>query len=317
MQETQETWVQSLGQEDPLEGEMPTAPVFLPGECRQPGGLHSTGSQSAGHDWMHRCARKMELMVRTPGSQDCPCWGQCEMQSLKQTQVCHVPGPELRASAVLSQVTPVEVQCCCCCWVALWGQHNYEDLRTCWNSPKMCAWKQTSKVSWVRKRRKILERQGGWYSLWSRCLWQGVCLVLWTTGSSQCYFPTCRCRKKPEGCSTTSSSPYRIQLQVFWMVKPGGSQRTWVVNPTRDPRQFWPENGKVFPLSKDAQQGCGLPSQKSGQLPEKVETGSKELPQSVDTVWISELCQRNVSSRSGSWLQPCLPQLNIIHPKPF
>ena len=28
----QETWVQSLGQEDPLEKEMTTHPVFLPGE---------------------------------------------------------------------------------------------------------------------------------------------------------------------------------------------------------------------------------------------------------------------------------------------
>ena len=28
----QETWVQSLGQEDPLEKEWPPTPVFLPGE---------------------------------------------------------------------------------------------------------------------------------------------------------------------------------------------------------------------------------------------------------------------------------------------
>ena len=28
----QETWIQSLGQEDPLEEEMATPPVFLPGE---------------------------------------------------------------------------------------------------------------------------------------------------------------------------------------------------------------------------------------------------------------------------------------------
>ena len=32
MQETQETWVQSLGGEDPLEWEMATTPVFLPGK---------------------------------------------------------------------------------------------------------------------------------------------------------------------------------------------------------------------------------------------------------------------------------------------
>ena len=31
MQETQEAWVQSLGQEDPLEDEMATHSVFLPG----------------------------------------------------------------------------------------------------------------------------------------------------------------------------------------------------------------------------------------------------------------------------------------------
>ena len=34
MQKTQESWVQSLGQEDPLEEEMATPPVFLPEESR-------------------------------------------------------------------------------------------------------------------------------------------------------------------------------------------------------------------------------------------------------------------------------------------
>ena len=32
MQELQETWVQSLGHEDPLEYKMATHPVFLPGK---------------------------------------------------------------------------------------------------------------------------------------------------------------------------------------------------------------------------------------------------------------------------------------------
>ena len=32
VQEIQETWVRSLSQEDPLEEEMATTPVFLPGE---------------------------------------------------------------------------------------------------------------------------------------------------------------------------------------------------------------------------------------------------------------------------------------------
>ena len=48
MQETQETRVQSLGQEDPLEEGMATHSIFLPGESpwtEETGGLHSVGSQ--------------------------------------------------------------------------------------------------------------------------------------------------------------------------------------------------------------------------------------------------------------------------------
>ena len=48
-----ETWVQSQGQEDPLEKEMATHSCIL--ACRipwreEPGVLQSTGSQRAGHD---------------------------------------------------------------------------------------------------------------------------------------------------------------------------------------------------------------------------------------------------------------------------
>ena len=43
MQETQETWVQSLGQEDPLEGKWQPTPVFLPGKSH---GQRSLGSYS-------------------------------------------------------------------------------------------------------------------------------------------------------------------------------------------------------------------------------------------------------------------------------
>ena len=53
MQETQETWVQSLGQEDPLEEEMATHSSFLawriPG-TGEPRGLLSVGSHRVGHD---------------------------------------------------------------------------------------------------------------------------------------------------------------------------------------------------------------------------------------------------------------------------
>ena len=49
MQERQEKQVQSLGQEDPLEEDMATTPVFLPG-TEEPGGLQFIGFQRIGHD---------------------------------------------------------------------------------------------------------------------------------------------------------------------------------------------------------------------------------------------------------------------------
>ena len=48
-----ETWVQFLGQEDPLEKEMATSSSNLAWRIPQtgePGGLQSTGSQRVGHD---------------------------------------------------------------------------------------------------------------------------------------------------------------------------------------------------------------------------------------------------------------------------
>ena len=47
MQETQETQVQSLGREDPLEYEMATTPVLLPGESH--GGRSLVGYSPWGH----------------------------------------------------------------------------------------------------------------------------------------------------------------------------------------------------------------------------------------------------------------------------
>ena len=51
----QETWVQSLGQEDPLEKEMATHSSILAWRIpwtEEPGGLQSMGSQRVGHDWV-------------------------------------------------------------------------------------------------------------------------------------------------------------------------------------------------------------------------------------------------------------------------
>ena len=49
VQEMKETWVQSLGQEDPLEKDMVYTPIFLAWEIpwtEEPGGLQSMGSQN-------------------------------------------------------------------------------------------------------------------------------------------------------------------------------------------------------------------------------------------------------------------------------
>ena len=53
MQETQEAWVPSLGQEDPLEEKMVTHSRILAWEIlltEEPGGLQSMGSQRVGCD---------------------------------------------------------------------------------------------------------------------------------------------------------------------------------------------------------------------------------------------------------------------------
>ena len=56
-----ETWVQSLGQEDPLEKEMATHSSILAWEIpwtEDPGWLWSMGSQRVGHDWATAAAAK-------------------------------------------------------------------------------------------------------------------------------------------------------------------------------------------------------------------------------------------------------------------
>ena len=54
-QETQETWVQSLRREDPLEKEVQSAPVFLPGESHEQTNPadYSPWGRSAGHSGAH------------------------------------------------------------------------------------------------------------------------------------------------------------------------------------------------------------------------------------------------------------------------
>ena len=55
MRETQETWVRSLGREDPLEEGMATHSSMLAWRIprtEEPGGLQSMGLQRVGHDGM-------------------------------------------------------------------------------------------------------------------------------------------------------------------------------------------------------------------------------------------------------------------------
>ena len=67
MQETQETWVQSLGWEEPLEEGMATHSTFLAWRIpwtEEPGGLQSKGSQRVGHHKTAEDARKQIDTVR-------------------------------------------------------------------------------------------------------------------------------------------------------------------------------------------------------------------------------------------------------------
>ena len=77
MQETQETWVWSLGEEDPLERGMATHSRIL--ACRipwteEPGGLQSMGSQRVGHNWVtkHIVPAPRQLTL-----EQCRLWRSC------------------------------------------------------------------------------------------------------------------------------------------------------------------------------------------------------------------------------------------------
>ena len=62
----QETWVQSLGQEDPLEEEMATHSSVLAWKIpwmEEPGRLQSMGSQRVGHDWATSLHHHLKLIT--------------------------------------------------------------------------------------------------------------------------------------------------------------------------------------------------------------------------------------------------------------
>ena len=60
-----DTWVQSLGWEDPLEKGMATHSSILSSEVpwtEEPGGLQSMGSQRAGHVWIQRSTKQERIL---------------------------------------------------------------------------------------------------------------------------------------------------------------------------------------------------------------------------------------------------------------
>ena len=66
MQEVQEIWVRSLGQEDPLEKEMATHSSILACEIprtEEPDGLQSMGSQRVRHNSTDICYQKICMRV--------------------------------------------------------------------------------------------------------------------------------------------------------------------------------------------------------------------------------------------------------------
>ena len=66
----QETWIQSLGQEDPLEKGMATHSCILAWRIRwteELGGLQSMGLKRVGHDWTQRTRKPSLALLMLPG----------------------------------------------------------------------------------------------------------------------------------------------------------------------------------------------------------------------------------------------------------
>ena len=106
-----ETWVRSLGQEDPLEKEMATHSSILAWRIpwmEEPGGLQCSGSQRVGHDWVtslslsgSKCIHILSVAYRSVQS----FWGEhpCKTCSLSKiteaTELsCSILGTVLRTS---------------------------------------------------------------------------------------------------------------------------------------------------------------------------------------------------------------------------
>ena len=112
MQETQETWVRSLGREDPLEEEMATHSSSLAWRIprtEEPGGLQSVGSQRVGHDLDLKLLRSTSWDPRTPRQTRAvaPC--------MSGTQTACPPGASGHQLSWFWQCCEVRL-CCCYCY---------------------------------------------------------------------------------------------------------------------------------------------------------------------------------------------------------
>ena len=115
-----EMWVQSLGQEDPLEEEMATYSSTLAWKIpwmQEPGGLQSMGSRRVGHDWvislslftfMHRRRKWQPSPVFLPGESQG--WGNLGgLPSVGSHRVRHDWGDLAAAAAELSTLVTLSL----------------------------------------------------------------------------------------------------------------------------------------------------------------------------------------------------------------
>ena len=126
MQETQETWIWSLAQEDPLEEGMATYSSIL--ACRipqteEPSGLQSRGSQRVRHDWSNTACTRMHIDVLVLLHQDSSFSHHVECKVIKcwtnikcggQMPFCFCLNKFTHISWVFPSGQMVKFLCCCC-----------------------------------------------------------------------------------------------------------------------------------------------------------------------------------------------------------
>ena len=93
----QETWVQALGQEDPLEKEIATHSSILAWRIplsEEPGGLQFMGSQKVGHNWVtntfNTLSEALKTVVAMSFTKKWPLWDKKKKKKLPLIGTCQV-----------------------------------------------------------------------------------------------------------------------------------------------------------------------------------------------------------------------------------